>query len=143
MRRFLLLAVIGISGTELRAQTTEADHTAARAGTSRLIAPWAKPARSPKEAPGHVGGGRLFGGHGGGGTPGPLETTFGYDHVGHGLYPHRVFPGFSHGFGGKSGGPYRTDGPRVFDVFSIRPVRKALAEKHGHADESGHAVVKD
>jgi hypothetical protein len=130
VRRLLILAVLSASAVELRAQTTEADHTAARAGMSKSVAPWARPAQSPKEAPGYVGGGRLFGG----GTPGPLDGTFGYDYVGHGLYPHRVFLGFYHGLGGKPGGPYRTDGPRVFDVFSIRPVRKALAEKEGHGE---------
>jgi hypothetical protein len=132
--RFLLLAVLGVSGTDLCAQTTEADHTVTRAGTVGGVAPWAKPARSPKEAPGYVGGGRLFGGHGGvAGVPGPLDRTFGYDYVGDDLYPQRVFLGYSERPGGRPGGTYWTDRPRVFDVFSIRPVRKALAEKRGHA----------
>ena len=133
MRRLLLVLVVVIwCATEGRAQsprgtTTEADHTMARAGFPNLVAPWAKPGRSPKEAPGYVGGSIPLGGDG---PDAPSEGVFGYDYVGYGPSG-RVFLGWAHDPVSPRMGPYRTDGHRVFDVFSIRPVRKALSPGEG------------
>jgi hypothetical protein len=68
--------------------------------------------------------------HGGDGPIAPFDGVFGYDYVGYGP-PGRVFLGWAHDPVRPRMGPYRTDGPRVFDVFSIRPVRKALSPGEG------------
>lgn len=120
MNRLVLLGVVVMSASAY-GQITEADHTFARSGNANQVASWSKPSRTVKESPGFVGGGSL----GGDRTRGPNEGVFGFDYVGHGWKPGRVFLGWSSS-GGKAGGPYKTDGPRVFDIFSIRPVRKAL-----------------
>ncbi len=127
--RVTLSALVGslLAIGSASAQTTAADHTQARAGNANVVAPWARPALTAKESPGYVGGGKLFGGE----ARGPIDGTFGYDYVGHGWKPGRVFLSYHPNLGGKPTGPYRTDGPRVFDIFSIRPVRKALHEE-GH-----------
>jgi hypothetical protein len=106
-----------------RGSTTEADHTFARAGFSNWIAPWAKPSPNPKEMPGVIGGSRP---HRGEGPVAATEGVFGYDYVGYGQ-PSRVFLGWTHDPVNPRMGSYRTDGPRVFDIFSIHPVRKALS----------------
>ena len=141
MRRLLPVVVL-LAGwaAPATAQTTAADHTFARAGQSNVVAPWARPTRTPKEVPGYVGGGRPFPAWGGEGR-GPLDGTFGYDFVGYGFYPNRVFLGWYGPEAGPTGGPYRTDGPRVFDIFSVRPVRRALAGGEGKCAEAGRAEV--
>jgi hypothetical protein len=139
MRRLLLVVALTWSESA-SAQMTAADHTFARAGQSNVVAPWARPTRTPKEAPGYVGGGRPFPGWSGAGRK-PLDGTFGYDFVGYGLYPDRVFLGWYGPEAGPSGGPYRTDGPRVFDIFSVRPLRRALAGREGECAEAGRAEV--
>ena len=63
---------------------------------------------------------------GGSGPIFPRDGMFGYDYVGYGP-PGRVFLGWAHDPYYPRMGPYRTDGPRVFDIFSIRPVRRALS----------------
>jgi hypothetical protein len=136
----LLTAALLASSEPANAQTTAADHTFARAGQSNVVAPWARPTRTPKEAPGYVGGGRPFPAWSGEGR-GPLDGTFGYDFVGYGLYPGRVFLGWYGPEAGPPGGPYRTDGPRVFDIFSVHPVRRALAGGEGPCAEAGRAEV--
>jgi len=65
-------------------------------------------------------------------APRESEGVLGYDYVGYGPYE-RVFPGWV-SFGSPSG-PYRTDGPRIFDIFSIRPLRRALNKESGEAKE--------
>jgi hypothetical protein len=136
--RLLILATALLAASSASAQTTAADHTFARAGQSNVVAPWARPTRAPKEAPGYVGGGRAFPAWSGEGR-GPLDGTFGYDFVGYGLYPNRVFLGWYGPAAGPPGGPYNTDGPRVFDIFSVRPVQRALAKGEGHCAGIGPA----
>jgi hypothetical protein len=136
--RLLILIATLLAASRASAQTTAADHTFARAGQSNVGAPWARPTRTPKEAPGYVGGGRPFPASAAEGR-GPLDGTFGYDFVGYGLYPNRVFLGWYGPQAGPPGGPYRTDGPRVFDIFSAHPVRRALAGGEGHCAEAGPA----
>lgn len=127
MRRLLLaLSAALVSSASAqdgpRGSTTAADHTFERAGFPRLVAPWARPSQTPDKAPGYVGGSVALGGDG---PIGPIEGVFGYDYVV--VRPDRVFLGWSHNPVGPPPGPYVTTGPRVFAVFSIRPVRKALA----------------
>jgi hypothetical protein len=128
MPRLLLVLALGWLAADVRAQsprgtTTASDHTFERAGFPNVIAPWARPSQSPKYMPGYVGGSIPFGG---GGPVAPVDGVFGYDYVGSGP-PGRVFLGWAHHPTYPRMGPYRTDGPRVFDIFSVRPVRRALS----------------
>lgn len=65
-------------------------------------------------------------------SPREAEGVIGYDYVGYGPYG-RVFPGWV--LFGASPGPYQTDGPRIFDIFSIRPLRRALNKDAGESNE--------
>ena len=132
MRCLLLVLALGwcafgVHAQEPRGTTTAADHTFARAGFPNVVAPWAQPSKTPKEMPGYVGGSIPLGGDG---PAVPWDGVFGYDYVGYGS-PGRVFLGWGHDPVNPRMGPYRTDGPRVFDVFSIRPVRRALSPGEG------------
>jgi hypothetical protein len=126
-RLFLSVALCALWAAELQAQspgtTTAADHTFARAGFPDVIAPWARPGRTAKEMPGIVGGSVALGGDA---PVARTEGIFGCDHTGFGP-PGRVFLGWAHDPVRPVMGSYRTDGPRVFDVFSIHPVRRALS----------------
>ena len=124
-----------------RGSTTAADHTFEPAGQPQVVAPWARLTRTPKEAPGYIGGGRPFPAFAAE-NRGPRLGTFGYDYVGNGLYPGRVFLGWFRSPAAPPGGPYQPDGPRVFDIFSVRPVRRALAEPEGHNGEAGNVAEK-
>ena len=128
-----LFALLAWGAADARAQsprgtTTAADHTFARAGESNVVAPWARAARTPKQMPGYVGGSVPLGGDG---PAAPWDGVFGYDYVGSGP-PGRVFLGWAHDPTYPRMGSYRTDGPRVFDIFSVHPVRRALSPGEGH-----------
>jgi hypothetical protein len=129
MRRLLLIfAFVGSAAAQSpQGTTTAADHTFARAGFSNVIAPWARPNRTAAQMPGYIGGSIPFGGDG---PIAPVDGTFGYDYVGYGP-PGRVFLGWAHDPVSPRPGSYRTDGPRVFDIFSVRPVRRALSPGEG------------
>lgn len=131
MRR-LLCAVAAVAGCVAvgrgeeptpRGPVTPAAHTFARAGFPEVIAPWARPARTPDKAPGYIGGSVALGG-------GPpvrrIDGVFGYDYVGPGPYG-REFLGWTHSPVYPVMGSYWANGPRVFDIFSIRPLRRALS----------------
>ena len=128
-RSFSVCLAFGLASSAV-AQTTEADHTFARSGQSASMSRMARPSLSSREAPGYVGGGRLIHGD----ARGPADGTFAYDYVGHGWHPGRVFLGWYNSPDAPRSGPYRTDGPRVFDVFSVRPVRKALNKEPAGAE---------
>jgi hypothetical protein len=130
MRRlFLLVALAGPAAAQSpQGATTAADHTFARAGFPNVIASWAQPNRTPKQMPGYIGGSIPLGGDG---PIAPVDGTFGYDYVGYGP-PGRVFLGWAHDPVNPRMGSYRTDGPRVFDIFSVRPVRRALSPGEGN-----------
>ena len=123
----IALGWVASSNAEIpRGATTEADHNFGRSGMANQIAPWARPGRTAKEAPGLVGGSRPLRGDG---PIAPAEGVFGFDYVGG--HPGRVFLNWTHDPVSPRMGPYRTDGHRVFDIFSIRPVRKALSPGEG------------
>ena len=128
MRHLLLIAAVGWCAADAHAQaprgtTTAAEHTFERAGFPTVVASWARPSQSPRYMPGYIGGSIPFGG---GGPVAPVDGVFGYDYVGYGPAG-RVFLGWAHHPTYPRMGPYQTDGPRVFDIFSVRPVRRALS----------------
>ncbi|MBX7104327.1 MAG: hypothetical protein K1X57_09600, partial [Gemmataceae bacterium] len=83
--------------------------------------------RSPKETGGQVGGGAVRRGV----PAGPGDGTWGFDYVGHGWRPNRFFLNwYPDCVRQPHPGPYHTEGgPHVPDVFSAKPVRRAV-EKH-------------
>src|SRR5262245_34598318 len=98
------------------------DHTACRAGYPQCIAWWAV-GRSCKETGGQVGGGCLRRGH----LAGPEDGTWGWDYVGHGWCVSRIFLGWCPECSTQpKSGPYKTEGPHVPDVFSVKPVKRAV-----------------
>lgn len=129
-RSALILAAAAFVASDVRAQTTSADHTFARAGNPQSIAPWARPSQTPSKSLEYVGRAYVLRTDC---MPRQAEGVIGYDCSStlRGLEMWIAPPG-----------PYRTDGPRVFDVFSIRPVRRALASKEAEShDTSGYATV--
>lgn len=127
---FVTMLFVGCIGSNAIAQTTAADHTFERAGYPNSIARWARPSQKPKYSLGYIGRATVFDHDC---EPRQAEGVIGYDYVGYGPYS-RVFPGWV--TVGSPPGPYRTDGPRIFDIFSIRPLRRALNKETGeeHAE---------
>jgi hypothetical protein len=104
------------------------------------VAPWAIVGATRYESGGYVGGGSLRGNNmlARGAASGPTQTgTFGWDFTGFRLRPGRVFlaPSTDPSSGSPIGRNYRTDGPHIVDVFSLRPFRKAVLEKREVMEE--------
>jgi hypothetical protein len=83
------------------------------------VAPWAKPGRTCAYSGGYVGGGGgLF-------HKGPRmvnEGTWGWDYQGW-LLPRKVWLKWNHGVLYQGGaGAYKTDGPPVYNIFSVPPL---------------------
>jgi len=117
-------------------------HTMERAGNPQAISRWAVPGVSRYEAGAYVGGGSLRGNRvltkGPYSVTGPTDTgTYGWDFAGFGVRPGRVFLAASPdpSLGSDYTRNYRTDGPRVLDVFALRPFRKAVLEKREVVEE--------
>lgn len=106
--------------------TPSCDHTHERAGYPRCIAWYATPSWERKECGGLVGGGCLRRGTG----AGPYDGTWGWDYVGHGWRPNRIFLGWcADCVKQPKPGPYKVDGPHVPDVFAVKPVKRAIEKK--------------
>jgi hypothetical protein len=102
------------------------DHTQQRAGYSTCTAWWAVPSYSCKECGGLIGGGCLRRGTG----AGPYDGTWGWDYVGCGWRPEHFFLGWCADCARQpKPGPYKVDGPHVPDVFSFKPVKRAVEKK--------------
>ena len=102
------------------------DHTQQRAGNPQCNALWAVPSRSAKECGGLVGGGCLRGGVG----AGPNDGTWGWDYIGCGWRPNRIFLGWcADCVSQRKPGTYKTDGPNVPDVFSVKPIKRAVEKR--------------
>jgi len=116
-------------------------HTMERAGFPTTVKPHAIESVPPQAVGGYVGGARLRGNHvfarGAGAAVGAIQDgTYATDYAGIQTRPGRVFlaPSYDPSIGPTIARAYRTDGPQVLDVFSLRPVRKAVIE----AREGGH-----
>lgn len=110
------------------------DHNQCRAGHSDQISWYAVPGLSCKETGGWIGGGRLCRGV----ANGPIDGTWGWDYVGKGGYVGRVFLKWSPTCARQpKPGPYKIDGPNAPDVFSFKPIKRAVEKKHnaGETDE--------
>src|SRR5438270_2173013 len=86
-----------------------AAHTQERAGNPQTVAPWAVPGVSRFE------------------TGGSVSGTFGWDFAGFRVRSGRVFRAASSNTDHAAG--YRTEGPHVPDVVSLRPPRRGVLEK--------------
>jgi hypothetical protein len=128
-----LLAVWILGGSVCRAAddavplgSGACDHTARRAGYPEEISRFARPANTCAYDGYYVGGGCPCRGAG----PGPLEGTWGWDYIGRCPRLRRVMLGWCCRYQGGSGA-YKTDGPPVPNVFSIKlPERCPEAEGH-------------
>ncbi|WP_439620623.1 hypothetical protein [Gemmata sp.] len=122
-------------------------HTMERAGYPTSVKPHAIPSVPPQYTGGYIGGARLFHGNrplakGPYAAPGPVrDGTYGIDYAGITMRPGRVFlaPSYDPSIGPTIAQSYRAEGPVVPDVFSLRPLRKAVIEaredKHGGGEE--------
>jgi hypothetical protein len=111
-----------------------AEHTHERAGNPQCISKCAQPGRTCKYDVGYIGGGC----HGGRGEcRGEMDGTFGWDYVGCLCHkPARVFLNWCHCKDCQpERGPYKTDGPHVPDIFSLRPVKRCIENKKEKCDE--------
>jgi hypothetical protein len=118
-------------------------HTMERAGYSTAVKPHAIPSQLPQITGGYVGGAKLFHGNrplakGAYSAPGAIvDGTYATDYAGITIRPGRVFlaPSYDPSIGPTIAQSYRAEGPVVPDVFSLRPLRKAVLEaredKHG------------
>jgi hypothetical protein len=128
------------------------EHTMARAGFPQDVKPHAVPSLTRFYLPGYIGGG----------TPAPMafrasgpatavghvhDGTFGSDFAGFGLRGGRVFlaPVADPQRGNVFSRGYSPEGPRLTDIGTLRPYRKAIlelraAKEHGegHGGEGGH-----
>jgi hypothetical protein len=110
-------------------------HTHANAGTDCGLRKHARPGIEKHEMGGYVGGSGLVRGEG----RGPCEGTFGWDYVGFGRRPGRIFLGFLYDqprqtlFYPK----YNADKPKVKDVVAAAPIKRAVKEAKLEKHEGG------
>jgi hypothetical protein len=122
-----LLALAAARAAAAPPCSTVADHSPEQAGYPPGVACYAKPGRTDKYDVGYVGGGCV----GRCGEPRrPDDGTFGWDYVGCRKYGW-VFLNWCHCVKQKPPGPYRTDGPPVPDVFSVKPLRRLCGAAEG------------
>ena len=121
------------------------EHSAARAGNPLSIAPWAIPSLTAHDYGGYIGGGSLKNNNllarGPASAVGPLcDGTYGTDFGGFRAHLGRVFlaPSTDPSRGYPINWNYRAEGPRVTDVFALRPFRKAVLELHEDAEHRKH-----
>jgi hypothetical protein len=119
-------------------------HTMERAGNPASVASYAIPGVTRFDAGGYVGGARLLGNgpfaRGSTVATGPLNTgTFGTDFGGFLRHPDRVFlaPSANPSVGPVVSWNYRTDGPRIPNPSSFRPIRKSILEAKEAGQDKG------
>lgn len=122
-----------------------AEHSAARAGFPLCVKPHAVPSVTRFDYAGYVGGASLRNNHlaarGPGSATGPIyDGTFATDFGGFRAHLGRVFLASScdPARGSSIHARYRADGPRIVDVFALRPIRKAVLEQREDAEERQH-----
>jgi hypothetical protein len=137
MRLYVCVGCCVLLGTSVKAEEKEpfaartttfiipAVHNHTRTGTDR-IPQYAAPGKSSSETGGYIGGGKLIAGEGRGVTDG----VFGWDYVGLGRRPGRVFLNWFNDSPKQSAflPKYNTEGPRVTDIVALQPFKKAVRE---------------
>lgn len=107
-----------------------ARHTPEGTGTVKPYSRLATAGVTRFETGGYVGGGKLVRGDG----PGVQDGTYGWDYVGFGRRPGRIFLGYFHDAPSHQMPflpKYNAEGRRVTDVVALMPVKKAVREaKH-------------
>lgn len=68
-------------------------------------------------------------------SPQTVSGVFGYDTRRPLFHPQSTVDRLFHFPADRRAGGYRTDGPRVFDIFSIRPIKKSLHLEKGKKEE--------
>jgi hypothetical protein len=141
---FVSLSLISVAEEKepFAARTTPfiipAVHNHLRTGTDR-IPQYAGPSKTSMETGGYIGGGKLVRGEGRGVTDG----VFGWDYVGVGRRPGRIFLNWFNDDPKQTAflPKYNTEGPRVTDVFALQPFKKAVREarvEHKEKKAGGH-----
>ena len=122
-----------------------ADHTMERAGHPQSVHPHAIPSVTRFDNAGYVGGVSLkhnnLLGRGAGSATGPIYTgVFATDYTGFRQHMGRVFLAASNdpSKGRYFYRGYWAEGPRVTDVFAIRPLRNAVLAKHEDMEKRAH-----
>lgn len=138
MKRAMIAAALLAATTAIRADDDKthrfpstAMNTMERAGNPQEVRKHAAPAYSKFYTGGYIGGGRLrlSAGHKEGRDP-ATEGTWGWDYVGLGRRPGRVFLDWWHGAPKEPEmGTYSAEGRKVKDPIAGHPVQKAI---HGH-----------
>ena len=120
------------------------EHSAERAGYPLNVKRHAVPSVTRFDQGGYVGGGSLRNNsliaRGPGSAVGPTQDgTYGTDFGGFRAHLGRVFLASSDSsYGHPAYLSYRTDGPRIVDVFAIRPLRNGILAKREAAEEMHH-----
>ncbi|HEV3386690.1 MAG TPA: hypothetical protein VG097_17875 [Gemmata sp.] len=136
---FLCSVASGQDGTRFVERTPlplkPVPHTMERVGNPASATSYALPGVTRFDAGGYVGGARLLGNgpfsRGSAVATGPLNTgTFGTDFGGFLGHTGRVFlaPSANPSVGPAVARSYRTDGPRIPNPSSFRPIRKSILE---------------
>jgi hypothetical protein len=145
LRCLLGIGCLALTGSALQAAGAVARHFSGtpdatsheRAGFPQEVKPHAMPANSPHSTGGYVGGGRLAFPKKQDGRQ-AYEGTWGWDYVGFGRRPGRVFLDFWHGRKHEPAvGTYETDGPEVPDPIAARPIQKFLSGEKREKKEEG------
>lgn len=121
------------------------EHSMARAGYPQSVSPHAVPSVTRFDNAGYIGGGSLRNNNlcarGPGSAVGPIyDGTFGTDFTGLRAHLGRVFlaPSDDPSRGRDFYRGYSAEGPRLTDVFALRPFRKAVLEKRADVEEKKH-----
>jgi hypothetical protein len=148
MKRTLAVALaLGVAGVARAGDEdlthrfpSPAVHTHERAGYPRQVSKRAKPGRTHAYTGGYVGGGMLaIFPRKPDGREVRYDGTWGWDYVGFGRRPGRVFLDWWHDRPKQpQPGPYKTDGPHVPDVIALHPIQRLVEGKHGEHKPAGH-----
>jgi len=68
-------------------------------------------------------------------SPQTVTGVFGYDTRRPFFHSQSTVDRLFHSPADRRAGGYRTDGPRVFDIFSVRPIKKSLHLEKGKKEE--------
>jgi hypothetical protein len=112
-------------------------HTHERAGYPLEVSRLAAPGRTHAYTGGYVGGGRLaVFPRKPDGRDIHQDGTWGWDYVGPGRRPGRVFLDWWHDRPKQPApAPYTTDGPHIPDVFTLRPLQRLIQSNKSGKDE--------
>lgn len=124
-----------VSATEPQCLLPPSPEDYERAGYPLATSKFAIVDRNPHYTGNYVGGGALCRGDG---RYVPQDGTWGYDYIGKGWYPGRIFLGWYHDRPLQPQfGKYESFGPHVTDIFAAQPLRRPIIEHFKENREGG------